>query len=160
MNSLISLQQNGLIYIPQHSNKHLFIPLTSYGLLIIFRSLWLGKSIQYFRSIFCLINKKDNLILNLLLFIFKFYTDSSRTSGKTDIEYLKTIIHKTRNIEREVKLQWHFRFCDFILLRRKTRKKTTNGLLIIFRWLGPENSVYCFQLLQIQNIRKAPLNEN
>ena len=55
-------------------------------------------------AIFGLINQKENvLILNHLLFIFKFYTYNSRSSGIVNIEYLKTIIYKTRNIKLEVR---------------------------------------------------------
>ena len=54
-------------------------------------------------AIFGFINKKENfLIINHLLFIFKFYTYNSRSSSKLIIEYLKTIIYKTRNTELEV----------------------------------------------------------
>ena len=37
-----------------------------------------------------------------LLFLFKFYIYNSRSSCKLNIEYLKTITYKTRNIELEV----------------------------------------------------------
>ena len=54
-------------------------------------------------AIFGFINQKENfLIINHLLFIFKFYIYNSRSSSKLNIEYLKTIIYKTRNIELEV----------------------------------------------------------
>ena len=43
--------------------------------------------------------KRKFLIINHLFFIFKFYTYNSRSSGKLNIEYLKTIICKTENIE-------------------------------------------------------------
>ena len=47
-----------------------------------------------------LINQHENfLIIDFLLFIFKFYTYNFISSGKVNIEYLKTIIYKTRNIE-------------------------------------------------------------
>ena len=38
----------------------------------------------------------------IYFFIFKFYTYNSRSSGKLNIEYLKTIMFKTKNIELEV----------------------------------------------------------
>ena len=54
-------------------------------------------------AIFGFINQNKNLlIVNILLFIFKFYTYNSRSSGKLNIEYSKTIIYKTRNIELKV----------------------------------------------------------
>ena len=54
-------------------------------------------------AIFGFINQKENfLIINHLLFIFKFYIYSSRSSSKLNIEYLKTIIYRTRSIELEV----------------------------------------------------------
>ena len=54
-------------------------------------------------AIFGFINQKENfLIINHLLFIFKFYIYNSRSSCKLNIEYLKTIIYKTKNIELEV----------------------------------------------------------
>ena len=54
-------------------------------------------------AIFGFINQKENLlIINHLYFIFKFYICNSRSSGKLSIEYLKTIIYKTRSIELEV----------------------------------------------------------
>ena len=54
-------------------------------------------------AIFGFINQKENfLIINHLLFIFKFYIYNSRSSSKLNIEYLKIIIYKTRNIELEV----------------------------------------------------------
>ena len=53
--------------------------------------------------IFGLINQKENfLIINHLLFILKFYTYNFRYSSKLNIEYLKTITYKTRNIELDV----------------------------------------------------------
>ena len=46
-------------------------------------------------AIFCLINQKEKpLIINHLLFIFKFYTCNSRSSGKLNIEYLKILYTK------------------------------------------------------------------
>ena len=49
------------------------------------------------------INQKENvLIINHLLFIFKFYIYNSRSSSKLNIEFLKTIIYKTRKIELEL----------------------------------------------------------
>ena len=54
-------------------------------------------------AIFSFMNQKENfLIINHLLFIFKFYIYNSRSSSKLNIQYLKTIIYKTRNIEFEV----------------------------------------------------------
>ena len=54
-------------------------------------------------AIFGSINQKENfLIINHLIFIFKFYIYNSRSSSKLNIEYLKIIIYKTRNIELEV----------------------------------------------------------
>ena len=54
-------------------------------------------------AIFGLINQRENFsITNHLLFIFKFYTYNSRSSGKLNIEYLKSIVYKTRKIELEV----------------------------------------------------------
>ena len=51
-------------------------------------------------AIFGFINQKENfLIINHLLFIFKFYIYNSRSSSKLNIEYLKVFIYKTRNIE-------------------------------------------------------------
>ena len=52
-------------------------------------------------AIFGLINQKENfLIINHLLFIFKFHTyNNSRSCRKLNIEYLKTTIYKTWNIE-------------------------------------------------------------
>ena len=48
-------------------------------------------------------NKKNNfLIINHLLFIFRFYIYNFWSSSKLNIEYLKTIICKTRSIELEV----------------------------------------------------------
>ena len=52
---------------------------------------------------FGFINQKENfLIINHLLIIFEFDIYNSRSSCKLNIEYLKTIIYKTRNIELEV----------------------------------------------------------
>ena len=52
--------------------------------------------------IFGLINQKEKfLIINHLLSISKLYTYNSRSSGKLNIGYLKTIIYKTKNIESE-----------------------------------------------------------
>ena len=46
-------------------------------------------------AIFGFISQKENfLIINHLLFIFKFYIYNSRSSSKLSIEYLKTIIYK------------------------------------------------------------------
>ena len=54
-------------------------------------------------AIFGFINQKENfLIINHLLFIFKFYIYNSRSSRKLNIEYLEIIIYKTRSIELEV----------------------------------------------------------
>ena len=54
-------------------------------------------------AIFGLINQKENfLIINFLLLIFKLHTYNSRSSYKLNIEHLKIIICKTRNIELEV----------------------------------------------------------
>ena len=54
-------------------------------------------------AIFGFINQKENfLIINHLLFILKFYIYNSRSSCNVNIEYLKTIIYKTRKIELEV----------------------------------------------------------
>ena len=54
-------------------------------------------------AIFGFINQKENfIIINHLLFIFKFYIYNSRFSSKLDIECLKTIIYKTISIELEV----------------------------------------------------------
>ena len=53
--------------------------------------------------IFGLINQKENfLIKNLIPFIFKSYTYNSRSSGKLNIKYLKTVMYKTRNTELEI----------------------------------------------------------
>ena len=46
--------------------------------------------------------KKTFLSINHLLFMCKFYIYNSRSSNKLNIEYLKTIIYETRNIELEV----------------------------------------------------------
>ena len=54
-------------------------------------------------AIFGFINQKENfLIINHLLFIFKFCIYNSRSSSRLNIEYLKTIIYRTRNIELAV----------------------------------------------------------
>ena len=54
-------------------------------------------------AIFGFINQKENfLIINHLLFIFKFYIYNSRSSRKLNIEFLEIIIYKTRSIELEV----------------------------------------------------------
>ena len=54
-------------------------------------------------AIFGSINQKENfLVINYLLFIFKFHIYNSRSSSKLNIEYSKTVIYKTRNIELEV----------------------------------------------------------
>ena len=54
-------------------------------------------------AMFGSINQKENfLIINHLLFIFKFYKYNSRSSGKLNIQYLKIIIYKTQNTEFEV----------------------------------------------------------
>ena len=46
--------------------------------------------------------KKKFLIINHLFLIFKFYTYNSRSSCKLNIEHLRTLIYKARNIELEV----------------------------------------------------------
>ena len=51
-------------------------------------------------AIFGFINQKENfLIINHLLFIFRFYIYNSRSNSKLNIPMFKTIICKTRNIE-------------------------------------------------------------
>ena len=48
-------------------------------------------------AIFGFINQRGNfLIINHLLFIFKFYIYNSRSSSKLNIECLKTVIYQTR----------------------------------------------------------------
>ena len=45
-------------------------------------------------AILGLISQKETfLVLNHLLFLFKFYTYNSRSSGLLNIEYLKTILY-------------------------------------------------------------------
>ena len=54
-------------------------------------------------AIFGFINQNENfLIINHLVFNFKFYIYNSRSSWKLNIGYLKTIIYKTRKTELEV----------------------------------------------------------
>ena len=51
------------------------------------------------RDIYCWFGAPNFLILDNLLFTFKFLTYNSRSSGKLNIKYFKTIIYKTGNIE-------------------------------------------------------------
>ena len=49
--------------------------------------------------------KENFLIIDHLHLIFKFYTYNSRSFSKLNIEHLKTIIYKTRNIRVRSKIK-------------------------------------------------------